>query len=659
MLLEGMALGRYQLVRLLGSGGMGEVYLGEDTHIHRQVAVKVTRAEVTPYPNSSSAKETERLFRREVRAIAMLDHPYILPLFDYGEQTMEDTSLTYMVMPYCKEGSLSTWLRQHSNAQMLTLREVVHIIRQAASALAYAHSKQIVHQDVKPSNFLVRSNDLHPDLPDLLLADFGIAKFTSASASMSQSSRGTPTYMAPEQWGGRPVAASDQYALAIMTYQLLTGSPPFQGRQEQVMYLHFNEFPQPPSTRNPAIPKDVDTVILRALAKKPEERFGSITAFAAALQQASGIVEQGKATNPLPYAEQPRVTNVRGAMQTPSRPLTHSGDIRATVAISREEATTGTTRNLNLPGGRRITVPLPSGMPDGQVIRLEGQGETTGDGTTGALVLTIAVTPDETRVAAAHGNENQTVLRSFPGNAQKDAIAIRRPGRVRRLVRSKAGIAISLVLLVVLSGSGFYYFRYFNFLQQWSLLNAGIANPYPPNSGTLVLNDPLGDNSLGYSWTEGNSGNGACTFTGGSYQVESASFIHLCSATTTNFANFAYEVKTNITEGDGSGIVFRVDRNQGTYYLFYVDTGGFYFLYSYSNSQVVGSLVSGIAPGNFGQTHTIAVTAIGSTITLFINGQQVASVNDSSYSQGEIGMAALSEGNPTVVTFSNARVWQL
>lgn len=212
MLLEGMALGRYQLVRLLGSGGMGEVYLGEDTHIHRQVAVKVTRAEVTPYPNSSSAKEAERLFRREVRAIAMLDHPYILPLFDYGEQTMEDTSLTYMVMPYCKEGSLSTWLRQHSNGQMLSLREVVHIIRQAASALAYAHSKQIVHQDVKPSNFLVRSNDLHPDLPDLQLADFGIAKFTSASASMSQSSRGTPTYMAPEQWGGRPVAASDQYA---------------------------------------------------------------------------------------------------------------------------------------------------------------------------------------------------------------------------------------------------------------------------------------------------------------------------------------------------------------------------------------------------------------------------------------------------------------
>ena len=654
-----MALGRYQLVRLLGSGGMGEVYLGEDTHIHRQVAVKVTRAEVTPYPNSSSAKETERLFRREVRAIAMLDHPYILPLFDYGEQTMEDTSLTYMVMPYCKEGSLSTWLRQHSNAQMLTLREVVHIIRQAASALAYAHSKQIVHQDVKPSNFLVRSNDLHPDLPDLLLADFGIAKFTSASASMSQSSRGTPTYMAPEQWGGRPVAASDQYALAIMTYQLLTGSPPFQGRQEQVMYLHFNEFPQPPSTRNPAIPKDVDTVILRALAKKPEERFGSITAFAAALQQASGIVEQGKATNPLPYAEQPRVTNVRGAMQTPSRPLTHSGDIRATVAISREEATTGTTRNLNLPGGRRITVPLPSGMPDGQVIRLEGQGERTDDGTTGALVLTIAVTPDETRVAAAHGNENQTVVRSFPGNVQKDAAVTRRQGKVRRLAFSRVGIVIGLVLLVVLSGSGFYYFRYFNFLHRWSLLNAGIANPYPLHSGTLVMNDPLSDNSLSYSWAEGNFGHGACTFTGGSYQVAASSQLSYCLSVASKFSDFVFEVQMSIFQGDEGGIVFRADGNLGNYYLFHTDMGGAYALDVYSNQAPVHRLNAGIVQIDLHQQAVIGISAIGSTITLYINRKQVASVNDNSYSQGEVGVAALSGGNPTVVTFSNARVWQL
>ncbi|TMF42638.1 MAG: serine/threonine protein kinase, partial [Chloroflexi bacterium] len=299
MLLEGMQLGRYRLLRLLGSGGMGEVYLGEDTHIRRQVAIKVTRAEATPYPNSETAKQAARLFQREVRAIATLDHPYILPLFDYGEQEMEATSLTFMVMPYREEGSLSTWLRQRGEKQTLTPQDIARFIRQAASALAYAHRHQIIHQDVKPSNFLVRSNETNPQLPDLLLADFGVAKFTSASASMSQSSRGTPTYMAPEQWIGQPVAASDQYALAIMTYQLLTGSLPFQGRQEQVMYMHLHAEPKPPSTVNPRIPADVDTIILQALAKKPEERFASVSAFANAFQQALSLPELPKITNPL------------------------------------------------------------------------------------------------------------------------------------------------------------------------------------------------------------------------------------------------------------------------------------------------------------------------------------------------------------------------
>ncbi len=404
MLLEGMQLGRYRLSRLLGSGGMGEVYLGEDTHIHRQVAIKVTRAEATPYPNSEVAKQATRLFQREVRAIAMLDHAYILPLFDYGEQETETTSLTYMVMPYREEGSLSIWLRQRSEKQTLSPQEVAHFIRQAASALAYAHHHQIIHQDVKPSNFLIRSNETNPELPDLLLADFGVAKFTSASASVSQSSRGTPTYMAPEQWSGQPVAASDQYALAVMTYQLLTGSLPFQGRQEQVMFMHFSTQPQPPSIFNSSIPKDVDAVILQALAKKPEERFASISAFANALQQALSLPELPKINNPLHGSGQ------SVGSQPLNTPAASIADIRATLAVSRDEVATGTTRTLNLPGGRRITVPIPSGMPDGQVIRLEGQGDAASDGSSGALVLTISIVQDATVQGEHSGNENLTVV---------------------------------------------------------------------------------------------------------------------------------------------------------------------------------------------------------------------------------------------------------
>src|SRR6266702_3050060 len=153
MPLEGQQIGRYRLVRLLGSGGMGEVYLADDAPIQRQVAIKVIRAEVTPYPTISAVQEATRLFQREARAIAMLDHPHILPLYDYGEATLNGASIAYLVMPYRPEGSLILWLHQRSSSERspgipLQTQDVVHIVRQAADALQHAHDHQIIHQDV-------------------------------------------------------------------------------------------------------------------------------------------------------------------------------------------------------------------------------------------------------------------------------------------------------------------------------------------------------------------------------------------------------------------------------------------------------------------------------------------------------------------------------
>src|SRR6267154_302749 len=154
MPLETLQNGRYRILRTLGSGSIGEVYLVEDRRINRQVAIKVIRI-------------------------------------------------------------------------------------QAADALQHAHDNDLIHQDVKPQNFLIRSNK-NARLPDLLLADFGIAKLAVGTSGASQAIRGTPIYMAPEQWEGKPVPASDQYALAIMIYQLLAGRPPFQGGPGQMMYQHLS-----------------------------------------------------------------------------------------------------------------------------------------------------------------------------------------------------------------------------------------------------------------------------------------------------------------------------------------------------------------------------------------------------------------------------------
>src|SRR6266699_3871041 len=159
MSLDGLQLGRYRLMHLLGSGGMGKVYLAEDVPIHRQVAIKVIQTEASPYPNAESVKEVVRLFQREAKAIAALDHPHILPLYDYGEETINGTPFSYLVMPYRPEGSLATWLRQLSSYSLPSSQDVAYFIHQAADALQHAHDHQIIHQDIKPPNFLIRMNN--------------------------------------------------------------------------------------------------------------------------------------------------------------------------------------------------------------------------------------------------------------------------------------------------------------------------------------------------------------------------------------------------------------------------------------------------------------------------------------------------------------------
>lgn len=286
MAFEGTQFGRYKLSQMLGSGAMGEVYLAEDSLIHRQVAIKVVRSQLALYSDEKSNEQAARLFEREMKIISQLDHPYILPLYDYGEVEVNETTITYMVMPYRPEGSLLTWLHQRKLHGLLAPQDVAILIGQAASALYHAHERQIVHQDVKPSNFLMRIRQEEPEHPDLLLTDFGISRFMTAHTSSSQVSGGTPGYMAPEQWEGNPTYASDQYALAVMAYELLTGHLPFEGGPSTIMYKHMTAMPPVPSSLNPALSPAIDAVLLQALAKKPEMRFASIANFASALQQA-------------------------------------------------------------------------------------------------------------------------------------------------------------------------------------------------------------------------------------------------------------------------------------------------------------------------------------------------------------------------------------
>lgn len=285
MELEKSKLGNYYLLSLIGRGGMGAVYLAEDTRLRsRKLAIKVIQAEVSQ-GKASEVEELARTFGREIETVATLKHENILPLYDFGVETISRTILGYIVMPYCQEGTFEDWLAKHKGP--LPLQDVVYFVVQTANTLQYVHDQQIIHRDIKPPNFLIQGNRENSNHPRLVLADFGLAKFT-AIASRSLRISGTPIYMAPEQWNGKAVFASDQYALAIIAYELLTGRPPFVGSTlEEVINQHFRVLPDPPSKYNPHFPRGLDNVVLRALKKDPQNRFASISAFADAFQQAA------------------------------------------------------------------------------------------------------------------------------------------------------------------------------------------------------------------------------------------------------------------------------------------------------------------------------------------------------------------------------------
>ena len=192
------------------------------------------------------------------------------------------------------------------------------------------------------------------------------------------------------------------------------------------------------------------------------------------------------------------------------------------------------------------------------------------------------------------------------------------------------------------------------------------ANPNPYGSGgTLAMLDPLTDNSRGFSWPEvtASDGSGSCNFTTGGYQVHSnkTQFFYLCASTSNTYTNFTFEVKTQIIKGDCGGLIFRADTNTFKLYLFEVCTDGTYQLWDYRNangdaSQLATASSPAIKSG-LNQTNVLAVTAQGSTLTMYVNGQKLTSVTNNAYTQGQVGMVADSYNNPTGVLFSNARLW--
>ncbi len=261
--LVGARLGRYRVTASLGRGGMAEVFRASDEQLGREVAIKVV------LPAFVSEPQFLQRFLREARVVASLEHPNILPIYDFGEQD----GLPFLVMPLIGGGTLADRLEGRS----LDPRRVATWVRALAAALDAAHGAGVLHRDVKPGNVLVGRGD------HLFLADFGIARLCDATRlTRTGMVVGTPVYMAPEVAGGKPAeAASDRYSLAVMTYEMLAGEPPFDGENVlSILHQHATR-PVPPITgRFDDLGAGVDRVLESGLAKQPAGRPASCSAFA-------------------------------------------------------------------------------------------------------------------------------------------------------------------------------------------------------------------------------------------------------------------------------------------------------------------------------------------------------------------------------------------
>ncbi|HET7426761.1 MAG TPA: serine/threonine-protein kinase, partial [Gemmatimonadales bacterium] len=256
---------------LLGRGGTAAVYLAHDARHERQVALKVV------HPELAVSVEAER-FLREIRLVARLSHPHILPLFDSGEAD----GLLFFVMPYLKGESLRRWLQREGK---LELPVVLGIAREVALALDYAHRQGVVHRDIKPENILLEDGQA-------VVADFGVAAAMQVvgEEKLTETGRaiGTPAYMSPEQAGGDgPLdGRSDVYSLGCVIYEMLGGAPPFMGVTPHAVMVQQVVAALPPlGPRRPDVPVPIVQAVERALAKAPADRFATAAELAAALEE--------------------------------------------------------------------------------------------------------------------------------------------------------------------------------------------------------------------------------------------------------------------------------------------------------------------------------------------------------------------------------------
>ncbi len=625
--MTGRTLGTCILERMVGQGGMGSVYLAQQTRPSRRVAVKVLQPNLSL--QSAVYQEFITRFRREADVIARLEHVNIMPIYEYGEQD----NLAYLVMPYLAGGSLRDVLNKRG---ALPMDEATAYIEQAAAALDYAHSQGVIHRDLKPANFLLASDGR------LVLADFGIARIMEESASNSGLTGtgtvlGTPEYMAPEMARGEPVDYRvDIYELGIVLFQMLSGHVPFTGSSPIAVAAKHIQQPMPLLQReNPAIPAAVDAVIQKATAKYVDGRYTSARAMAQALRSAI----TGGASSAAYYDYDQPTMRAGGQSGILPPPTPHYNT--AATAFQQPNTMTpapGWDNNANqYPSyanyGAQPGIYPNSAPPTGPYAPPQQPKKQSPWWIVGVLVALIVIVFGVFAAIQFKGNSTTGTTppaqTSTTGNAPTATTA---PTSAATATTAPSPTATT----------------------QPSPTPTVTTKPSPtavPAGQPLYTTNTPGPNcdTVGGTWTHSTDAQIACpgqrTKISASAQAKTLQGIFLTAIPgQTNYPN-DYEIKVLLQQGLASsndfGVYFRNQPgNQLGTYSFLIHNDGSWNAYVYDNTGVPKSIANGASAVNtiHGQT-SIDIIVKGSQFTFSVNGNQLGTANDTTYAQGSVGIA--------------------